>query len=183
MDAESIPRSPSSPRPRLRDQPHAAPLLLIGAFKLVKAGLLVALGVLALRVAPDDVAARASRWIEWLHLDPGNRHIEELLSKIAGLDDHRLREIGIVSFLYAALFLTEGVGLCLHKRWAEYMTTVLTASALPFEIISIMNRVTAPRIVLLLANVAILIYLITILRHDRRKAKHIAAEPSADAGN
>ena len=30
-------------------------------------------------------------------------------------------------FLYAALFMTEGIGLALCRRWAEYMTIITTA--------------------------------------------------------
>jgi uncharacterized membrane protein (DUF2068 family) len=172
--------APSSHSPPVRQgaNRHSAPLIMIGAFKLIKTTLLVALGVWALQLVHGDVAADAAHWIERLHLDPGNHYVAAVLSKLAGLDDHRLKEIGAVSFFYAALFLIEGTGLCLRKRWAEYMTTVLTASALPFEILGIANHVTTVRIGLLIANLAILGYLIAILRQDRRNLRSVDAADS-----
>jgi len=162
--------------PAVRRPRHRA-LLVIGAFKLAKATLLTALGVWALRLVHSDMAGHAARWIEKLHLDPGNHYVAAAMAKISGLDDHRLKEIGAISFFYAALFCAEGVGLCLRKRWGEYMTIVLTASGIPLEILGIVDRPTAVRGVLLLANAAILAYLLRIVYSDRRRA----AEPADDA--
>jgi uncharacterized membrane protein (DUF2068 family) len=149
-------------------RPHRA-LLVIGAFKLVKATLLVILATGALRLVHHNVADVAETWIRWFRLDPGNHYLEAALVKLAALDDGKLRLIGAASFVYALLFCVEGIGLCLRKRWAEYVTVVLTASALPLEVYELWREVTPPRIILLVANLAILAYLIVILRHDRRR--------------
>ncbi len=90
-------------------------LLVIGAFKLLKATLLLALGVGALRLLHRDVAEQLSAWISEIRVDPHNRYLYAAIQKLGVLDDHRLREIGFGSFFYAALLLVEGVGLCLRS--------------------------------------------------------------------
>jgi len=66
----------------------------------------------------------------------------------------------IGAFCYAALFTTEGIGLWLEKRWAEYLTVIATISFIPFEVWEIVRRVTVLRIALVIANIAIVIDLI-----------------------
>jgi uncharacterized membrane protein (DUF2068 family) len=71
------------------------------------------------------------------------------------------------TFIYSALLLTEGVGLLLRQRWAEYFTIITTAGLIPLEIYEIVHRITPAKIVVLLVNVAIVAYLVV---HVRRKA-------------
>ena len=52
----------------------------------------------------------------------------------------------------------------LRKRWAEYFTIITTAGLIPLEVYEIHRHLTATRIVVLLVNVAIVIYLVTRVR-------------------
>jgi uncharacterized membrane protein (DUF2068 family) len=142
-------------------------LWLIAAFKLVKGLGLLILGIGALKLLHKDVAAEVERWINLLRFDPHNHHIEKLLAKLGMIDERRLEELSAGTFFYAGLFLTEGIGLALRKRWAEYLTIVSTASLLPLEIYEITKRVTTGRIVLLLINIAVVVYLVIEVRRTR----------------
>jgi uncharacterized membrane protein (DUF2068 family) len=64
--------------------------------------------------------------------------------------------------------LTEGFGLLFRKRWAEYLTIIATGSFIPLEIYEIARHCSAARILLLIGNVAIVVYLIV---HVRSQAK------------
>jgi uncharacterized membrane protein (DUF2068 family) len=79
----------------------------------------------------------------------------------------RIAALGVGAFLYAALFLVEGTGLWRQRRWAEYLTVVATASFIPFEIYEVVRRITITRMVALVLNIAILVYLIVRLRRRR----------------
>ena len=142
-------------------------LWLIAAFKLVKGLGLLILAIGALNLLHKDVAAEVERWINLLRFDPQNHLIRKLLEKIGMVDDRKLEELSIGTFFYSALLLTEGVGLALRQRWAEYVTIVTTASLLPLEIYEISRRVTTGRIVLLLINIAVVIYLVIEVRRTR----------------
>jgi uncharacterized membrane protein (DUF2068 family) len=143
---------------------HGRVLRVIAAFKLLKACALIALGVGALRLLHKDVAAIAEHWINMFQVDPHNHFIDLLLTKLANVDDRRLKELSIGTFVYAGLFLIEGVGLALQKRWAEYFTIITTSSLLPIETYELARRVSIGRGLALLMNLAVVGYLIFELR-------------------
>jgi uncharacterized membrane protein (DUF2068 family) len=66
--------------------------------------------------------------------------------------------------IYAGLFLTEGIGLWLEKRWAEWFTVIVTSSLVPIEICRISHRATPVQMAVLLINVAIVPYLVYRIR-------------------
>jgi uncharacterized membrane protein (DUF2068 family) len=142
-------------------------LWLIAAFKLVKGLGLLILGIGVLKLLHTDVAAEVAQWIDILRVDPHNHYIQEALAKLGMVDDRKLKALSVGTFFYSALYLTEGIGLSLRKRWAEYVTIISTASLLPLEIYEIVKHVNAPKIVVLVANVAVLVYLVIEVRRTR----------------
>jgi uncharacterized membrane protein (DUF2068 family) len=143
---------------------HGRGLRLIAAFKLLKAFALIAVGVGALRLLHKDLAAEAEHWVNVFRVDPHNHFIDLLLTKLSILDDRRLKELSVGTFVYAAIFLVEGAGLALGKRWAEYFTIITTSSLLPIEIYELARRVSVGRSLALLINLAIVVYLLFELR-------------------
>ena len=76
-----------------------------------------------------------------------------------------------MSFNYAGLFLTEGVGLWLMKRWAEWFTIIITSSLVPVEIYELYHQPSATKIVVLIINVAVVIYLVYRIRTHKQGSK------------
>jgi uncharacterized membrane protein (DUF2068 family) len=144
-------------------------LRIIAVFKLTKGLLLLAVGIGAIKLLHKDVSELATSWITAIRVDPDNRLIHGLVAKLGLMNDRKLEEISLGSFFYAALLLTEGIGLWLKKRWAEYFTIIVTCSLIPLELYEIARRVTVTRIVILLINAAIVWYLFIQLRkgHSR----------------
>ena len=150
------------------NRPRDTGLLLIAVFKLAKGLLLVAAGIGALKLLHRDVAAVAAHWTAVIHVDPDNRYIHALMGKILSVNDRRLREISAGTFLYAALFLTEGTGLALRKRWAEFLTIVTTASLIPLECYTIARHPSLAKIIVIGINIAVVWYLVAEVARDRR---------------
>lgn len=126
-------------------------LRLIAAFRMAKAALLIAAGIELLRP---------------LHIPEWVARFPQVMSFVWKLEDpHRKHLLAAAAFAYAALFITEGTGLWLEKKWAEYLTLVATASFLPFEIYEAVKKVTVLRVSVLVINAAIVIYLAWNLRH------------------
>jgi len=139
---------------------HSRWLVLIGIVKLFKALLFILLGVGALRLLHKDLVDVLTHFILALRFDPENHFVNLVLEKVALISPHRLREISIAIFCYAGLDIIEGTGLALEKTWAEYLTLILTASFLPWELFEIIRHVTWLKVVLLLINVLVVAYLI-----------------------
>ena len=144
-------------------------LLLIVILKIVKAVMLLALAVGAIGLLHSNIADDLYQWIRKLNLDTETPFLQTLPSKVGSLTPDKLTLVSIGSFLYSGLFFTEGIGLFFQKRWAEYFTVIITASFIPIEIYEMVREFSAFKLVLLLGNVAILIYLIWRLRHEGEK--------------
>jgi uncharacterized membrane protein (DUF2068 family) len=71
-----------------------------------------------------------------------------------------LHLLGAVFLAYALVEGVEAVGLWYTKRWAEYLTFVVTASLLPFEVYELAHKLSPFKIVAFLINVAVVIYLL-----------------------
>ena len=86
---------------------------------------------------------------------------------------HRLKQIGVVTFLYSGIRVTEGVGLVLEKVWAEYLTVGVTVSFLPWELYEIWKRPDWFRVGLLVVNLIVLAYLVWWLRRRKKPAAEL----------
>jgi uncharacterized membrane protein (DUF2068 family) len=148
-------------------------LVAIALFKLVKGVLLVLVGIGALKLLRHDVAETVFHWVNVLRVDPDNRFIHRLLARLLSVSPNQLRAASVGTFVYAGLLLTEGTGLLLRKRWAEYFTIISTAGLIPLEIYEMTRHLTAAKTVVLLINVAIVAYLIARVR--RPPSQHKAA--------
>ncbi len=143
-------------------------LLVIAFYKFLKTIGLLLLGFGALRFVHGDRAAEVAHLVDTLRIDPHNHYVNHLLEKLVNVDAKKLHEFSVGTFLYAALFLTEGIGLARRQRWAEYLTVVSTASLIPVEIVEIYKGLSILKIVLLLGNILIVAYLIYELRKGRK---------------
>ncbi len=151
---------PTETKPSTGAQESPAALLAIALFKLTKGVLLIIVGIGALKLLHRDVAEAVFHWIDVLRVDPDNRLIHSLLARVVSVTPKQLEAASVGTFIYAALLLTEGTGLLLRKRWAEYFTIISTAGLIPLEVYEIHRHLTAVKILVLLVNLAIVIYLI-----------------------
>jgi uncharacterized membrane protein (DUF2068 family) len=146
---------------------HDQGLLLIGLFKLGKSILFLCLGFGAVHLLHKDIADEVMRLATALKFDPESRLVSLVLDKVGLIDAHRLRQISAATFGYSAVALTEGIGLLMEKVWAEYLTLFLTISFLPWELYELARRPDWFRLSLLLINLAVLGYLVWLLRKKK----------------
>ena len=151
--------------------PRDRGLLLIGIFKLLKSAFFFCIGVGAIHLMDRDLGDEVTRLAHALRFDPESRVVALLLDKVDLIDASRLRQIGFATFAYSAIALTEGVGLLLEKPWAEYLTLGLTISFLPWELFELVRRPDWLHLALLLLNLAVLWYLVWLLKRKRSRSQ------------
>ena len=139
-------------------------LRLIAIFKFLKAGSLIALSVGVFRMMHQDLAARLEQWIMAMRLDPGNRQVEMLLTRVSHLTPAQIKKLGVVGLIYAGLFLVEGTGLWLQRRWGEWATVLITGLLIPVEVYEIHRHASVVKALVLVLNVAVVWYLIHRIR-------------------
>src|SRR2546423_3637431 len=149
-------------------------LTAIAVFKLIKATLLVVVAVGAQQLVHADIQATIIHWARAVRVDPDDHILQGVLNRVARVDPRQIKAISLGLFLYAGLFATEGVGLLRGKRWAEYVTVISTALLLPLEVWEVVRHPRFGRVIVLIANLVIVIYLIGQLR---RTGRRLVGEP------
>jgi uncharacterized membrane protein (DUF2068 family) len=153
----------------LRDKVVLRLIALDRAFHFV---VLVALGVLVLLFAADRATLRQTFYKVVADLQGGvaasqthSSHglLHEIDNAFTTSSSH-LHLVGGVLLVYGLVEGIEGIGLWLQRRWAEYLTFVVTTSLLPLEIYEMANRATAFKVIAFVINVAVVIYLLRAKR-------------------
>jgi uncharacterized membrane protein (DUF2068 family) len=153
----------------LRDKLVLRLIAVDRAFHLVVLG---GLGVLVLLFSADRATLRETFYKVVADLQGGvvssQSHSKHgLLHEIDNLfttSSAHLHLLGAVLLVYAAVEGIEAVGLWYQRRWAEYLTFLVTASLLPLEIYEIANRATIFKVIALVINIAVVIYLLRAKR-------------------
>jgi uncharacterized membrane protein (DUF2068 family) len=68
--------------------------------------------------------------------------------------------LAVAVFLYGLLEAFEGVGLLLHRRWAEYLVLLATCAFIPLEIDELILHPTPFKAIAFVINVVIAVYLV-----------------------
>jgi len=150
-------------------EPFSPILFLIALFKLFKAALLIVVGLGALKLLHKDLSTTALHWAQVLHMDPENRYIHRILARVFRVTPKQLKELSVGTFIYAGLFLTEGLGLLLRKHWAEYFVIVTTSLLVPLEIYELVRHFTVVKLAVLVINVLIVWYLVVRVRSRSKR--------------
>src|ERR1700730_12402409 len=100
----------------------------------------------------------------------GERKLRDasLVAKLLSWASARAELFRLVTLAYAAVFAVEGVGLWMQKRWAEWLTVIITASLIPLEAWEIFYRPTVGKALILMANAAVVAYLVWHVRSKKR---------------
>lgn len=139
-------------------------LRAIALFKITKVLLLLATAYGFLRLREPTVIARLYTWAASLPSGLEQEWVRRALSFISGLSPGRINTLGFVTLVYAAVFTTEGIGLWLGKRWAEWLTAIVTGSLIPLEIWEMAHRPNLGKAGVIVVNVAIVWYLVRQLK-------------------
>jgi uncharacterized membrane protein (DUF2068 family) len=141
---------------------HDAFIKVIIIERIVKAIVLILLAIGLLVAGERGVLTSWARYAnEELNLEAGNGLIVQLLLKLllfVGTFTH-VNVLAIGAIAYALLEGTEGVGLAMRRRWAEYLTVVATGLLIPYEAYEVIHRVTPFKVGALLLNMAVVGYL------------------------
>ncbi len=154
-------------------KPRIDVLRTIALYKMLKVLLLLAIAYGEVRLRDDSLTAKLVNWASARPTGMEHRMVTQLLAWFSGLSTSRIHALRIVTLSYAAIFAVEGVGLWLEQRWAEWLTTIVTASLIPFELWELYYRPNLGKVAVVIANAAIVAYLVwhVLKRAPARKAK------------
>jgi len=155
--------------------PRFGMLRTIAIYKLLKVLLLLAAAYGELRLHDASLSAKLVTWAEARPSGLEHEVVTSVLVWFSGLSESKIHALRFVTLTYAAVFAVEGVGLWMRKRWAEWLTCIITASLIPLEVWEFFFRPNLGKAAVVVANAAIVIYLVWHVRSKRPRELRPAA--------
>jgi len=167
----------SSPATKIGLRPAQRRLLrLVAFFEFTKGIFVLLIGLSAILLVHKDAWVIAESVLALLHIST-DRHSAQLFLDFAdNLTDARLWAAAWLAFIYSALRFTEAYGLWKQRTWAEWVAFGSGTLLIPLEVRELMRGITIFRSAVLVGNLAIMFYMLYLLRSGR-----LAALPPADA--
>ncbi len=143
-------------------------LRLIAVERIVRGILLFAAGIYLLFHLTSDFGRLSERVIRAIELDPRRPFLHRIVDYLHHLHASQVRVLALGALGYGVLELVEGTGLWLDQLWAEYLTVIATSLLIPVEVYELVHRPSVWKAGGLIVNVAIVAYLVHVLRRRRR---------------
>jgi uncharacterized membrane protein (DUF2068 family) len=156
-------------------KPRINVLRTIALYKMLKVLLLLAIAYGEVRLSDASLIAKLVTWASARPFGLEHKVVTQLLEWFSGLSASRVHALRMVTLAYAAVFAVEGVGLWMQKRWAEWLTTIITASLIPLEIWELLDKPNIGKAMVLIANAVIVAYLVWHVRSRGKTAGRRAA--------
>ena len=150
-------------------------LRAVALFEFLKGIFVLLMGLCAVMLVRRDVWAVAESLLTLLHLNTDRHFAQVFLDYADNVTDARLWAAARIAFAYAVLRFAEGYGLWRERPWAEWVAFVSGTLLLPLEARELMRGVTALRSALLLGNLAIVLYMLYVLRSNYVQRRNAAA--------
>jgi len=131
----------------------------IVAFKAVKTIALTALALTLLFGVHRDPVEMAVRIAQAVHLPVTSRLFDLLFTFAVNATPQKELTVAITALAYAIVIAVEGIGLHLRRAWARWFTIGVTGSLIPLEVYEILQKQEPIRVVILVLNIAVLVYL------------------------
>lgn len=160
----------TNPHPRQRKMLRA-----VATFEFVKGIFVVVMGICALALVHKDAWLYAESLLARLHISTDRRSAQLFLDFADSVTDARLWAAARIAFSYAALRFTEAYGLWKGRVWAEWVALVAGGLLLPMEVRQLMRGLTPFRIALFIGNLAVVLYMLYIIRANHRERQNDAA--------
>ena len=153
----------------LRPQNRVRYLKLIALFKIAKGVLLLVLGISILFLNSRAVwMDNLSDWVSDEILLQHSKAVHYLLNRLQDILalGGVFRATAFLSLFYSAVLFTEGIGVYLQKRWAEFLMVFATAALIPLELRHILYRPSIAAGIILAVNCFIVWFLYRVLKRE-----------------
>jgi uncharacterized membrane protein (DUF2068 family) len=160
---------------------HKAPMGLrwVAIYEFTKGLLFLAIALGALSLVHKDVGDSAQDILRFFHLDPAWHYSKLFIEESSKFTDTRLRLAALIAGIFAIIRIVDGYGLWHERPWAEWFAVISAAVYVPLEVYHLYRKPSVTSVVILVVNIAIIVYLGRILmaNHKRRKAHAIRSSP------
>ena len=151
-------------------------LRAVAGFELFKGIFVLLMGICALALVHKDVWLYAESLLAVFHINTDRHSAQLFLTFADSVTDARLWAAARIAFAYAVLRFTEGYGLWKGHTWAEWVAFVSGTLLLPLEVRELFRGVTTIRCLLLVGNVALVLYMLYVIMSNRKQRQQKVAK-------
>jgi uncharacterized membrane protein (DUF2068 family) len=155
-------------------------LKAVATFEFFKGVFVLVMGFCALALVHKDVWLYAESLLALFHINTDRRSAQLFLDFADNVTDARLWAAARIAFAYTALRFTEAYGLWNCRTWAEWVALVSGALLMPLEVRELMRGVTALRSAVFLGNLAVVFFMLYVIRTNRRERQLAGAGTVCD---
>ena len=162
----------------IKHDPHVRQrrvLRAVAAFECFKGSFVLLMGFCALLLVHKDLWLLAESLLALLHINTDRRSAQIFLDFADSVTDARLWAAARIAFGYAVLRFIEAYGLWKGRQWAEWFALISGTLLLPLEVRELARGITLFRSALFLGNLAIVLYMLYVIRSNRRERQNAAA--------
>lgn len=149
-------------------------LRAVATFEFLKGIFVIVMGFCALALVHRDLWVDAESLLALFHISTDRHSAQVFLDFADNVTDARLWAAARIAFAYGLLRMTEAYGLWRGREWAEWLALVAGSLLLPLEIRELMRGITAWRSALFVANMAVVLYMLYVIRENRRERQRAA---------
>jgi uncharacterized membrane protein (DUF2068 family) len=164
---QSKTKAPSAALPHNKERQA---LRAIAVFEAIKGSVALLLGFGVLSLLHRDLHELAQQLISHIGLDPGQRYPAAFLHYADVLQDTNRRTLVLLMVGYVGIRFAEAYGLWFERTWGEWLAALAGALYVPFEIRHLLHKHSWFSAFVLLANLAMVAFLVWEL-WKKRQAK------------
>ncbi len=148
-------------------EPRFGMVRIIALYKLGKVLILLVAAYGELRLHEASLSGSLLSWAAQRPYGLEHHLVTRGLAWFSGLSEPQIHALRVVTLAYAAIFSVEGIGLWMRQRWAEWLTTIITASLIPLEVWELVQRPNLGKVGVVIVNSLIVVYLVWHVRSRR----------------
>ncbi len=170
----------SAAEPDIRHRRQQRVLQAVAAFEFFKGIFVLVMGFCALALVHKDIWLYAESLLALFHISTDRRSAQLFLDFADNVTDARLWAAARIAFAYSALRFTEAYGLWRCRTWAEWGALVSGALLMPLEVRELLRGVTALRSAMFIGNLAVVFFMLYVIRTNRRERRMAASAHTSD---
>jgi uncharacterized membrane protein (DUF2068 family) len=148
---------------------HKYGLRTVAVVEALKGAAVLALCLVLLTLLHKDLDAVVDQVTEWLRLNPDSRVADWFYDLADRTTARGIWTAVSVGLAYSVGRFVEGYGLWHQRQWAEWFAVISGAIYLPFELFALLAHPHWSRLVVLVVNILVVLYILKILIETRRE--------------
>jgi Predicted membrane protein len=142
-------------------------LKFLALFEAAKGMLVLLVGAGLLTLIHRNVQNEGADIVQFFHLNPAWHYPEIFLKTLSNINSANLWFLSVSAILYVIIRMAEAYGLWHDRAWAIWFAVASSALFLPIELFELYKRITIPRFLVLLLNIALILYLSRHIKQSR----------------